>query len=181
MATSKAAASTKRPKLTKKLVNRLSTTKRYGERVYCGALPAFGVKVFPSGRKSFFVDYGPRHARRRITIGQFGPMTVNQARSVALTTLGQTQTGGTDPLEEREQRRRAGTVGEWVTEYLERIEDRKRFGREDRRYLGELSSRYGSRKLADLTATDVQRRFDATKARGHTTANRWLASVRASL
>ncbi len=121
MANSKAEARTKRPKLTKRLVDRLSTTKKYGERVYCGGLPAFGVKVFPPGRKSFFVDCEPRHARRRITIGQFGPMTVDQARSAAHTTLGQRQTGGADPLDDREQRRRAGTVAEWVTEYLARI------------------------------------------------------------
>ena len=44
----------------------------------------FGVRVKPSGVKSFFIQYRNKDKRsRRITIGRFGGITLEQARKVA--------------------------------------------------------------------------------------------------
>ena len=44
----------------------------------------FGVRIKPSGVKSFFIQYRNKDKRsRRITIGRFGGITLEQARKVA--------------------------------------------------------------------------------------------------
>ena len=56
-------------------------------------LSGFGVKVLPSGTKSFLINYrangGGRYApNRRLVVGRFGRMTVDQARRQAQALLG---------------------------------------------------------------------------------------------
>jgi hypothetical protein len=46
------------------------------------ALPGFGVRVYPSGRKSFVLWYRTSSGRKRLAVvGGYGEMTVQQAAS----------------------------------------------------------------------------------------------------
>jgi integrase len=61
-------------------------------------LPGFGVKITPKGHRVFVAQYTPRSQRgtgrrRRLTIGPFGPLTVEQARDAARTVLGRVARG----------------------------------------------------------------------------------------
>lgn len=47
-------------------------------------LVAFGLRIYPTGRKSFVVSYWSRGRRRFFTLGQYGKMTLHQAREAAL-------------------------------------------------------------------------------------------------
>jgi len=47
-------------------------------------LAAFGVRIYPTGRKAFVVSYWSRGRRRFHTLGQYGRMTLPQAREAAL-------------------------------------------------------------------------------------------------
>jgi Arm domain-containing DNA-binding protein len=51
-------------------------------------LEGFGIRVFPSGRKTFFVRY--RHARgfRRVTLGSHPELTLRRARAEAEVIIG---------------------------------------------------------------------------------------------
>jgi integrase len=168
-------------KLTKSTLQDLAVTDPRGERFYDSETSGFLAVKYPSGRVRFGVEYTTeKHSRRRVMIGDMGTKTPDQARREAIKLLGKTQAGH-DPLADREEAQGRITVGAWVDQYLAHITDRKRSVRDDRRYLGDVKDRWGSHKLAALTASDVQRGFDAAKQRGHTTANRWLASVRAWL
>jgi len=73
-------------------------------------LPGFGVRVGPSGAKSYVVRYrvgGGRDARqRRMAIGQVGVSTLAEARAEARTTLAAARRGG-DPLGEVDHSERA--------------------------------------------------------------------------
>jgi len=72
-----------------KITKRLVDGAQPGERVVCfwdKRLPGFGVKVTPKGKKVFVYQYrmGGRGAKsKRFTIGQYGPLTVDQARRKA--------------------------------------------------------------------------------------------------
>ncbi len=167
-------------KLTKRLIDGLTTDKKRGEMVFDTEVHGLAIRVWPSGRRSFTLDYGPRNRRRRVTVGHYGVITLAEARRKASRMLSGVQ-DGVDPLDEQEDARKAPTVAEWISEYLERVADRKRSVREDRRYLGWASERWGRKKLASLKASDVQAFFDSVKERGHTAANRALASIRACL
>jgi integrase len=168
-------------KLTKRFIDSLVVTEGR-ERHYDTELPGFGLIVFTSGKKSFFVDYGPKYHRRRVTVGAYGILTVEQARQEARRIL----TGvydGNDPLEERTKERAAATFDEWVEIYLKDVEARKSKSGiyADKDYLGRARLLWGNRKLKDITVDDVERFFVAQQERGKVAANRALASVRTCL
>jgi Arm domain-containing DNA-binding protein len=49
-----------------------------------GAVKGFGCKVYPTGRKSFVFQYDdPGGRARRISLGRYGALTVDQARTIA--------------------------------------------------------------------------------------------------
>jgi len=79
-------------KLTKTVVDRLEP--RQSDYVtWCGDLPGFGVRVRPSGRKSFIVQYDFEGKTRKVTVGTYSPLTVEQARERAKELLAKVQLG----------------------------------------------------------------------------------------
>jgi integrase len=81
-----------KPKLTTTVLDRLEA--RASDYVaWCGALPGFGVRVRPSGRKSFIVQYDFNGKSRKVTVGTFGTLTVEQARKRATELLAKVQLG----------------------------------------------------------------------------------------
>jgi integrase len=86
-------------------------------------LPGFGLRIEPSGVKTFFVKYradggGRSAAQRKMTIGRFGPLTLEQARKQAKTILGGAATGN-DPAAELQAKRREMKVSELIDLYEE--------------------------------------------------------------
>jgi len=170
------------PKLTKRLIDSLAApVGKDRVRVTDSDLTGFGVMVHASGRKSFFVRYGPRGRRRNVTLGEYGPLTPDAARGMALELLGKVAGGG-DPLAEREAHNAMPTFSEWRDTYMVEVERRKKHPRNDRHYLSMAAERWGNRRLDSLTVADVRKVFETVSARGQRiNANRWLASVRACL
>lgn len=71
------------PKLTKRFVESLNPDD--GDQVLFDELvPGFGVRVMPSGIRSYLVQYRNAQRRsRRLTIGKHGTITVDKARARA--------------------------------------------------------------------------------------------------
>ena len=71
-------------------------------------LPGFGVRVFPSGRRSFILRYRLPGSRQKetATIGTYGQITLTQARTRAKALLQRVRLGG-DPQAERKARAEA--------------------------------------------------------------------------
>jgi hypothetical protein len=104
------------PKLTKSVVD-AATPRDKQFTIWCSELKGFGVFVMPSGSRTYFVDYRNRDGiRKRMTIGRHGKITAEEARKLAIATLGET-VKGLDPAEERVQRRKALTVKELCERY----------------------------------------------------------------
>lgn len=73
------------------------------------AIPGFGLRVTSGGAKSFIVEKRVHGKVKRITLGRYGNLTVEQARKAAMQLLGQVATGK-DPIAERKAKTVKGTT-----------------------------------------------------------------------
>ncbi len=164
---------------------RIRTLKAEGERVELmdGAVPGLGIRVAPTGRKSWFLRYGPREARRRIVLGSYPALTLDAARNKARELVAGVQIGGRDPMAEREAARTArrkaenATFGVLAACYLEEHAKRKkrlRAWKEDERKLRvEVLPVWGSRPVTEIRRADVRELLERIAVeRGGVCANR---------
>lgn len=136
--------------------------------MWCDELPGFGVRIYPSGKRSYLAQYRADGRSRRVKLGLHGHLTCEQARKEAMVVLGQVARGG-NPAEERATRRATMTVKELCDRYKAAVAKGlimgKRglpkkpltiasdLGRIDRHIVPLL----GTRRVRDLTPVDVAR------------------------
>lgn len=119
----------------------------------CLGFEGFGIRVYPSGRKAFFVRYR-RGGLRRFNLGNFPAVSLREARAKAESILGHVAEGD-DPQADRQEVLGALTFGELAASFLEKhSKHRKRSWKEDERILNrELLPAWGK-----LSAVAVRRR-----------------------
>jgi integrase len=120
-------------------------------------LPGFGCRVFPSGTKSFLLDYRAGRRMRRVTIGRYGVLTPQQARDRAVKLLAEVGDGG-DPAERRTLKREQSTVTEASTDYLAEMAGKlkPRSAAEYRRVFAKyILPALGTKAVADVLPRDA--------------------------
>lgn len=128
--------------------------------VWDAALPKFGVRVYPTGRKTYVVRYKKGSRKRMYTIGEHGVdgLTVQNARDEAEDLLAAVRAEDADPVRER-QRVDASNLGELWERYEElylpdlRASTRRGVKGVWKRYL----RRYRRRALDEVAPADVKR------------------------
>lgn len=144
-----------------------------------GSLKGFGARVYASGAKSFVLDYRTAHGtKKRLTIGRYPTITVEQARKKALSLLSAVN-DGEDPAQEKKDKRKGLSVRELGSIYIERhAKPRKRSWKEDQRRLDKfVTPALGSKAIAEITRVDVSRLHDKIGKETKIEANRVLALV----
>jgi integrase len=96
------------PKLTKGVVDALQPAAR-DAIVFDDEIIGFGVRILPSGQKTYLVQYRSSGRTRRVKIGRHGTLTTDEARKQARVLLGAVAKGD-NPAEEISQHRAAPTV-----------------------------------------------------------------------
>lgn len=116
-------------KLTKRAVDALGRPSDKQAFLWDGELRGFGVRVLPSGLKSFILQYRTAAGRsRRIILGRFGVLTIEQARNSAREKL-VAVASGQDPAEVSKSSRDARNVADLCDWYLENAESGRLLGR----------------------------------------------------
>lgn len=130
------------------------------------AVRGFGLRIFPTGRKAFYVDYRTGGDRKRMLLGAYGPLTVEESRRLALSTLGGAVKGD-DPLTERRTQRNSMTVAQLCEKYLAAVEAGEPLGKRrgpkkastvasDRsRINNHIIPLLGRKRVKDLTTPDL--------------------------
>ncbi len=81
-------------------------------------MTGLGLRLYPSGKKTFVLSYRASGRKRLMTLGNFGVLTLEQARTRAKKHLVAVE-DGKDPLEERRQAAQGRTFGELIDVYVE--------------------------------------------------------------
>ena len=98
------------PKLTKRIID--ATEPQVTEFfLWDENIPGFGLRVMPSGRKSFVVQYRAGRRPRRMSLGPSTVLTCDQARTRAITIIAAVK-NGEDPAAVRAANRNAATVSD---------------------------------------------------------------------
>lgn len=145
------------PKLTKRSVEKLAATGQ-DHIVFDSEVNGFGVRVLPSGRLSYLVQYRSGGRTRRIAIGQHGAVTVEGARKRARELLGSVA-AGQNPAEVIAQHRGAPTVrsvGERFMREHVALRCKPSTGKEYRRALELfIFPAMGNHKILDVARADI--------------------------
>ena len=147
-------------------------------------LTGFGVRVQPSGTKSFIVNYRPgdggrRAPNRRVVIGRYDRMAPNEARRKAQELLGRVARGE-DPADDRAEARAVPTLAEAFETYMAANPNRavntvRLYRRNLRVNLGD----WLKRPLTAISRQDVEDRFNfITRKHGWAGANQTLSMLR---
>ena len=147
-------------------------------------LTGFGIRIHPSGAKSFIVNYragegGRKAANKRVVLGRYGQIAPDQARRMAQATLGKVAGGG-NPAEERAEARGTPTLGDAFDDYMAANPNRSKrtnelYRYEANRYLGG----WLARPLDAIARADVESRFNGITAdHGWSAANRAMSLLR---
>jgi len=166
-------------KLTKRTVDALSVTgKEYF--VWDDEIHGFGLRLLPSGRKSYVVQYkvgGRGGQTRRKSLGAHGVLTAGEARTEAKKWLGD-RAKGKDPIAEHAANRKAETIKQLCCRYLKAAEQNLVLGKRGRpkkpstlatdrgRIERHIIPLLGKKKVRELSSADVARFIrDVTQGR----------------
>ncbi|HCI1651728.1 TPA: tyrosine-type recombinase/integrase [Pseudomonas aeruginosa] len=122
-------------------------------------VPGFLCKVTPAGRKVFMLQYRTNSGeRRKPSLGLFGELTVEQARSLAQEWLAQVRRGG-DPAADKAEARNAPTMAELCKKFMEDYSKKRNKPSTQLGYQGVIDRNVipllGRKKVHDVKRPDI--------------------------
>ncbi len=166
------------PRLTKRVVE--SVAPRDKEfYVWDAEIPGLGLRVLPSGRRQYIVQYRAGRRSRRLSLGPSSILSPEQARNRALSILAEVR-GGKDPAEDRDENRNALLVKELAQRFDEQhisVRLKPMTAREYRRALKKIIlPKIGRMTVKNITRADIARFHHDMRSRPYQ-ANRCLAII----
>jgi len=119
-------------------------------------ISGFGIRVYPSGKKSWLIKYRIAGRQRIMNLGNYPPMTIDEARKRAHAALVSIE-NGVDPLETKQTQAQVPSLKEFSKIYIERhAKVHKRSWDEDQRRLDQhILPTLGSRRIDMINRSHI--------------------------
>src|ERR1700730_17632876 len=142
-------------------------------------LTGFGVRIYPTGRRTFVCSYRIQGRKRLATLGRADILKLDTARKKAVSYLGQVSEG-LDPQTPKDTLKAAGTVKSLADAYIERhAKLKKNTWTDDESYLARhLLPRFGTRLALAISTDDMAALHAEIGSKHPYAANRLLEIVR---
>ncbi|MEM9404887.1 MAG: site-specific integrase [Acidobacteriota bacterium] len=150
--------------------------------IWDSELPGLGLRITPTGTKTFVVFYRTQAGRKRLSkIDRYPRITLKRARDLAREQLGKVASGG-DPLKERKAKRAeqeaAITFAELCDIYMRQRGSKKKSAYDEKRRIEKvLKPALGHLAPSEIDRQDVARIFTTITENAPTQANRVLSLV----
>lgn len=146
------------PKLTKSAIDNTKPGPK-DIWIWCSELPGFGVRVQPSGRKTYVVRYRNEiGVQRKMTLARCCDIPPERARDMARRQFGQVAEGQ-DPVQERIDKREAPTMAElwdrYLKEYAQVFKKASSVVSDEGTWRRYIEKPLGKKKAAEVNKTDV--------------------------
>jgi len=144
------------------------------------AIAGFGLRVTSGGVKSFIVEKRINGKVKRITLGRYGNLTVEQARKQAMLTLGEIVTGKDPIAEKKNQQIAKTTLSDAFEDYLKTRKDLKDSTVHDyRRSMNGPFKEWQNKALTDITKDMVEAKHSLIGKTAKARANNAMRVLRA--
>ncbi len=148
-------------KLTKRFVESIVPHEKEELLIWDTELKGFGIRVFPTGRRTYFVQYrNQSQSTRRKKIGVHGVLSTEQAREEAKKLFGDIAKGE-DPSATARLKKNVRTLTDLAHEYLashSKIKKTQKGYKEDEYFLNEIIlKRYGRLSVEKVSTLDLQK------------------------
>jgi len=133
------------------------------------------LRVFHDSRSFYLYFRTKAGVQRKPKLGEYGSITLAQARKVAQEMLAEVA-AGRDPSADREQARAELTLDELWEKFKSKHADKKKSGDQDEaRYTRVLKPKFGTRKISAISFADVEGLIESIGEQHPIAANRTLA------
>jgi integrase len=160
-------------KLTKSAIDGLPDSPKATTIYWDDQLKGFGLRVYPSGKKSFVVGTRIKGKWTIHVLGPYGVLTPIQGRELALQKLSEIRLGQ-NPFEKS----KGVTLGQFAREYIERHACRKKSERIDRQMIDtHLVDKFAQRPLDGITRAEIAKLHHEVGKKTPYKANRLLSLI----
>lgn len=120
------------------------------------SISGYGLRIYPSGKKSFVLSYRANGRKRLLTIGSYGKLTADQAKKKAKE-FSVIVMNGDDPLDQRQRSNQESTIKELCEAYIERYAklEKKSWKVDERRINQHILPVWGTQKASKIRFVDV--------------------------
>lgn len=170
--------------LTDKVIRDLEPPKSGMAVIRDGRMRGLGVRILPSGTRSFVLDYSVAGRRRIFTIGTFPAWGITAARAKAGELQNRIRHEGFDPAQELQDAREAPDIADLAerfrTDHLPKLRLSTR-GDYERMLKNDILPAFGNRKVASIQFEDVAKLHREITGRGSPMAANFVVALTSKL
>lgn len=142
-------------KLTKKFIDAQEYNGSAKHIIWDGELKGFGVRLYPTGNKSFVMDYRIHNRKTLMVIGSYSKLTLDQARKDAKAKFAELAKG-INPLQKRQEERQGNLIRDLCLAYIERHASNKKSGKDDiSRIERFIIPAWGNQQIINIKRSDI--------------------------